>query len=472
MQVNRRNLSKLTLAMGLLACHGQLFAAGQNSIVIDVADQSKKLTVKSAPVTHYKSKKDDDDITHATIPVDNNNDTALLGIGYDAQADALKALNTVYVAQQSNGTLLGDNDGNGIDDGATLMGNTKASFTVAVDQSFEDSLSLIEGSASVAINLPAITANGNVDLALSTAASSTSSSYTLFARVEPKKSVWLPAESASNQAGSGTDLQATTALTDWVNVVGTGQPLIDRIGDEFVQATEYGAWLMVNIKFDYHNSQDKFDIGGRLKVDYSGLVEVEGGVDWSSLENAETVKVTFTAQQAGGVPSELVNVVPVNLLSCTLSAPQVCLGAFADAVSYMKGNFVNQFASNADYNATRYYTRRYDESGPTLTTYMAAVQPQQRTFGSELALRQMSSHWMQAKQDEKRADYLLVSQGSYLNSTQQTAIAAVKTAAGQNITLLTNTMNACRVSTPDACDNDWTGPAMLQSYNNSVLEIQ
>jgi len=477
MRDNIKRLSKLTLAMGLLTCHG-LTLAGQNSIVanndstvttdLNIAANNKAVFKTSAK----KSKTDiEDDVSRATIPVDNSNDTALLGIAYDSQAGELKALNVVYVAQQTDGTLLGDKDKNGIDDGATLMGNSKSSFTFAIDKSLEETLSLIEGSASVSINLPTVTADGNVDLALSTAASSNVSSYTLFARIEPKKAVWLPQETA-DLAGSNAGLQPTSDLTDWVDKEGTGQPLIEKIGDEFVQAIQYSAWLMINLRFEFHNSEDKKEIGGSLKVGYNGVVEVEGEAEWASLDNAETVKVTFTAQQAGGEPTELSNVVPVNLLSCNLNSPEDCLDAFEDAITYMKHKFVSQFANNANYNATRYFTSRYDESGPTLTSYMNGVAEQSRTFASDMALRRMSSYWLQAKQDEQRADYLLDKQSTYLDDDQKDAITDVKTAAGQNVTTLVNTITICRVGDADACDNAWTGPdQLLQSYDASVLEI-
>lgn len=473
MRDNIKNLSKLTLAMGLMACNG-ITLAGQNSIVIDSANDIAPASVQNkAANKHIKSEQDKKgSISNATIPVDNSNDTALLGIGYDSKAGVLKSLNTVYVTTQADGTLQGDSDNNGIDDGALWLGNSKSTLTVAIDKGFEDTLSLIEGNASVSVELPTITADGNVNLALATAASSSVASYTLFTRIEPKKAVWSPQETATHLVASDKDMQPTSALTAWSAAEGTGQPLINRIGDEFIQAAQYSAWLMVNLKFEFHNSEDKKNIGGSLKVGYNGVVEVEGAASWSALDRSETVKVTFTAQQAGGTPTELVNVVPISLLSCNLNAPDVCLNAFSDAITYMKTNFVNQFDNNANYNVTRYFTRRYDESGPTLTSYMANVEQPERTFDSNLALRQMYSHWAQAKQDSYRADYLLNNQSSYLSTAEQSAISAVKTAAQQNATTLNNTINTCRVGATDACDIAWTGSGQLQSYDASVLEIQ
>ena len=473
MRENIKKLSKLSLAMGLLACNG-LVLAGQASIVADsTAKSASNSTAKSkVSVKHIAAAKDKkDEVERATVPVDNSNDTALLGVGYDSKAGDLKAHNIVYAAVQANGGLAGDNDGNGIDDGAVRMGNSKATVTFGVDRSFEQTLSLIEGNASVSVELPTVNAEGNVNLALNTAASSNIASYTLFARVEPKKAVWLAEEAVAGQAGSGDDMQPSSEMINWKNVVGTGAPLIAKVGDEFIQATEYSAWLMVNLKFEFHNAEDKKQIGGNLKVGYNGVVEVEGAASWAALENSQTVNVTFTAQQGGGVPTELTNVVPSNLPSCTLNAPEVCLSAFEDAINYMKNNFVTQFDNNANYNATRYYTSRYVESGPTLAALTGGA-AQQRTFASDLAIRQMSSYWMQAKQDEQRADYLLAKQASYLSSAEQTAITAVKTKASQNATTLTNTINSCRVGTPDACDTAWTGSSQLQSYDASVLEIQ
>ena len=51
----------------------------------------------------------------------------------------------------------------------------------------------------------------------------------------------------SQLTGTGGGLQPIGSFTGWKSVVGTGKPLMNKVGDEFIQAIEYGSWLMVTL---------------------------------------------------------------------------------------------------------------------------------------------------------------------------------------------------------------------------------
>jgi hypothetical protein len=51
---------------------------------------------------------------------------------------------------------------------------------------------------------------------------------------------------------------------------------------------------------EYRNAEDKKNIGGQLSVSWAGGIDVDGSADFSSIDNANTVDVTITAQQYGG----------------------------------------------------------------------------------------------------------------------------------------------------------------------------
>ena len=469
-----KKLSKLSCAIGAAVGSIALLAsaptlAGQ--VAVDINDQqTTELRIVKAKATDKKAV-NKDQVTRTQIPVDLSNDTVKLGVAYNSKTKQLKAHNTIFVAAKADGSLAGDNDGDSVDDSAVFMGNTESVVTFTVDQSFEDTLSLIEGNASIAIELPTINAEGNAQLALETSSSSTSATYTLFARVKPRKAVWLPEEANAGQVASGTDMQPTDTLTGWAALSGSNEELLNNIGDEFIHAKEYGAWLMVNLRFDFHNSQDKTEIGGQLKVGYNGTVEAEGSANWSEIERSNTVSVTLTAHQEGGDTNELIHAVDPNILPCTLSDPQRCLDAFEDAVVYMKNNFVNQFDTIGNYNATRYYTQAYDKSGPTLQGVSTFNSKWSRPFAAQMGLRKMSTNYLQAKQDQQRADYLLTSQSSYLSTTQKNTIQGVRDDASQYANDLESAMNSCRDSSDvNACETSWNSNSTVP-YSTAALEI-
>ena len=64
--------------------------------------------------------KQDLELKGTEIPVDDNNDTHQLGNGYDSVKEESKGTASVYVGANADGSLTGDNDGDGIDDSASF----------------------------------------------------------------------------------------------------------------------------------------------------------------------------------------------------------------------------------------------------------------------------------------------------------------------------------------------------------------
>ena len=464
----------------MLSCQA---SAGQIKVV-DVDTQSN-VSWKAAATKQNQSSSQVNSQKGTEIPVDDNNDTHQLGNGYDSVKEESKGTASVYVTAKADGTLAGDNDGDGIDDSASFLGNTEAQFSVSVDASHKSVLDSISGGASADLKFSTVDVSGNIAIANETAADSYVGTYTLFARVKPEKAVMLPeVESeggiaASELTGTGTGLQPTGSFLGWQGILGNGEPLMNKVGDEFIQAIEYGSWLMVTLKFEYRNAQDKKDIGGQLSVNWAGGVDANGSANFSSIENAGTVDVTISAYQYGGDSQELATIIPSGLLSCRLNNPTACFDLFENAVTYMKTDYPEQF-KNADgslnlgkFNKVRYFTERYDESGPEWTDYMTDAYDEM-TFASRQALRDAHSRWERALLDKRRTEYLVAERASDLSSTQLSKVSSIASLADDNATNLANLVDNCLVNaaaTPSYCATNWANQTFFKSYDETALEF-
>ncbi|NQZ05700.1 MAG: hypothetical protein HRT35_00930 [Algicola sp.] len=406
---------------------------------------------------------------NSVIVITDDNDTLKLGNGYNSNTQQEGERTNIFVSALSDGGVLGDLDGDGFDDSAVPVGNVKSSISAIVDLSYQGVLNQINVSGSAQLNLPSVTVSGSVDFAMETAVDSYSNTYTIIGRVSPKKMVLLPTEEAENGVGTHQGLQPTQAMHNWVGILGVSDALVNQIGDEFIQAVELGSWVMVTLRFDYLNEQDKKEIGGTLAVSMSG-VEIEGEITWADIKNAETVNVTLRAHQVGGNPGELVNVLPDNFQSCTLAAPEACLDLFTNAVNYVKVDYPAQFVLPSDYDRIKYYTSRYDESGPALAALMPTINDT-LSFSSKIALKKMTSEWAQAKLDVKRVNNLINRNPATMTATHRTELDQIKQTVNDIIDDLESEIDTCKNGAPDDCNIAWNAASWQQSYDKSLLSL-
>ncbi|MBV1907667.1 MAG: hypothetical protein KUG78_00005 [Kangiellaceae bacterium] len=402
------------------------------------------------------------------IPVDNNNDVNELGNGYDSVKEQSKGTSSIYVMSED-----------GVD---AFVGNTMAHFSVGVDLSHQAILDKISGGASGDLRFSTVEVSGNVAIANESAADSYVGTYTLFARVTPEKRVMLPTSvskggiDAKDLVGTGVGLVPTGEFLGWQKALGNGRDLMEQVGDEFIHAIEYSSWLKVTLKFQYKNAEDKKNIGGQLSVNWAGGVDVNGSANFSSIDNAETVTVTVSAKQYGGDSQELVSIIPSGLLSCTLNHPTPCFDLFRNAVDYMKVDYPGQF-QNADgslnfnkFNPSRYFTARYDLTGPEWAQYMKDPYDE-LTFLSRKALREVHGRWERAMLDKRRAEYLLNERYSELSVAQESTVREIAHLSRDNITNLANLVKDCLAYEPKYCASAWETQTFFNSYDETALEF-
>ena len=349
-------------------------------------------------------------------------------------------------------------------------GNTESVFTFGVDLGHNAVLEQINGDLQADLNLASVNLSGNVSLARDVAASDYVGTYTLFARVKPKKEV-LQVE----LGGTSNGLQPTTSITNNFNPGDAN--VTDEIGDEFINAIEFGSWVMITLSFEYRNAEEKLDIGGQFEVDWQGTVSVDGGGSFSSIDNSENVSVTFRAYQFGGDSAQLGTAINSDFLRCGVENVQSCFNTFANAVTYLRTNYPSQFYDGAGnlvlsrFNPVRYLTAAYEDSGPTLRSY-TETPLDNVTLASRIALRDAYNRWENAQMDTRRVDYLINDAGISRFSARGIELLALRDRATNNINAIETFISTCPSRGIAACNNEWRNQTFFQSYSRSILDIE
>jgi hypothetical protein len=350
-------------------------------------------------------------------------------------------------------------------------GGVEFNFTYDTETSYDEILSALNGSVDASVSISAVQVNAGAHIAKESAESEFSSSYTFTAATTPKKKVFVP-----NNTSEGFTLSpvGNAIANDFQG------SLMDMAGDEFVTSIEYGAQLFVNMNIEYLNSEDKRDIGGYLGVDIAGgIVSVQGELDFLDEESKESVKITVRAIQKGGDPTQLLNIIPNNIVTCSLSYPQPCFDLFAQAIGYAKNDFRYQFNALSDYNVVSYKTTRYERS--TLDVKRLAPAYQDISFARNQLLFELTDKYKKALVDEQRAADVLSTYYSWIPEDQRTSVVQLQKDAYKNAWLFYDAAEYCQ-SHPygSLCVDYWnninsvcasTGEGCVVNYDRSKLEV-
>lgn len=384
------------------------------------------------------------DMQRATVP-GASNDTVTLGTAYHSEKQGF------YSVQSVKGL---------VDDS---YGNSELNLSVGVDMGYSQLANLIDGSLSAALDIPSVSASAGAYYARQNAADNYNATYTLYASVKPKKRVLLA------QDGSG--FQPTQAGLDIVNA--NPGDKFENIGDEFVTAIEYNSQVIVTLKFEFKNAEEKVNWGGHLSVDWIGYVSVAGKLDATDEQVKRDIKITVSAKQLGGDETQLLSVIPSGLASCSMANPQPCFNIFANTVRYIKTDYLNQFNSLDDYNVARIFTDDYYTSGPELHRLTPSGHYPSKTLLTKLLIKNMAEFWVGSLLDHRRADNLLNYYSANLSSADRTALEALREGAILNSVLWANAYDYCQ-NNPigDYCHHrEIETRGFLHQYDRNLLEL-
>jgi hypothetical protein len=330
------------------------------------------------------------------------------------------------------------------------LGNTEAQFKTVIDGNYDETLEALNGNVDIDITFPVVRVDAGAHLAKEMSSTEFSNSYTLQAYLTPKKRTLQPVN-----AGAGYVLtSAGDTLAD--NYQGE---LMKVAGDAYISSIEYGAQLLVNMKIEYLSEQHKSEIGGYLGVEYgSGNIgiDVKGELSYVDSDLKKSVRITVRAVQKGGDPTQLLNIIPDNIISCSLDNYEPCFTLFEQASNYAKNDFDNQFNSLSDYNVVRYTATPYGIS--SLDVRRLDSGDQDIRYETKYRTLWLENEFKTAIGQELRARSVLAKYGTWMTAAQRDQAESVKAAAYNNAWIYNEYALACRDNPyGTACANNWNG---------------
>lgn len=263
------------------------------------------------------------------------NDHAFLGSVYDIPRDNI--VNQLCVGGESVDT----------------QGDTIAEYKLIADLSFRQAYKTLNGSVSGELNYPIVRAGAGAHLAEEFADTSSTKSFHMFYRMQPKKRVLDP---------------RTLWLTEYgKKVAESGRDIYEACGDSFITGKEFGGSIHASLKFNFRNTYDKQNIGGHIKIGKGAgkvkVVKLEGSLDFLDEKTANSVGISIIVKQFGGDPTRLSKIIVPEAVHCKLTDASKCLEAFEAVSRYAKEDFPNQFKTLDDYNTKSYFVNTYKKMG-------------------------------------------------------------------------------------------------------------
>ncbi|MCF6437384.1 hypothetical protein [Pseudoalteromonas sp. MMG022] len=319
---------------------------------------------------------------------------------------------------------------------AEHLGNTNIDFRVGVDLAYEQALKLIDGKVDIGFKFPAVRVDAGANYAKDISADKYTGTYTVYSSVKPKSRVLLPT--------SASGFQPTQAAID----LATAQPgnKANNLGEGFVSGFAYGSNVVINMKIDYRDEQDKRSIGGYLSVDWIGKVKVDGQLQKIDEEKRQSVKITISGYQSGGDPNRLLSIIPNGIMQCTLLNPEPCFNLFEAAVNYLKQDYINQFDSLDDYNVTEAYISDYVDAGPGLQQLVPDTGYVQANYLTKLVVKELTARWIEERLTYRRAKNLQRYYAAQFTTEQLDQLSEIESFSRNNANLFADMVDYCEAN--------------------------
>jgi len=367
-------------------------------------------------------------------------DTAVLGQAYHTNSKKLMNLSCVE----------GESE---------LRGNSLSQLSYERDMNFNDVLNTLAGGLSIGLNLPVVSAEASANIAKKHASTEYSETHHLKWVGAAKKEVFKPNTLRLSALGKNYSENQSNLLEN-------------RCGDEFITEVSRGASFFATMKVDFFNSEDRLEVGGKIKVNVlAGLVSAEGSLQFVDADVKKRTKLSVQVEQRGGRPERLLTVLPDNVMYCTLEDPSPCLAVFGNLISYARNDFAQQLSDVTQYNVLQYTTQSYADSGleallPPAGYEIILEAVKQKTSLIERSLRE-------ALIDEERAATLLTTGAPYMTNKQRDLVREIGRKAGENIVVYADMSRHCYENMNQNClTYAGTRGADIQQYNRNDLDIK
>lgn len=367
-------------------------------------------------------------------------DTAVLGQAYHTEHQKVMNLNCVEGASE-------------------LRGNSVSQLSYEQDMNFNDVLNTLAGGLSVGITLPVVSAEASANVATKHASTELSETHHLVWVGTAKKEVFTAGAVHLSTLGTFYSEQRPDLLEE-------------RCGNEFITEVHRGASFFGTMKIEFFNSEDRLEIGGKIKVNVlDGLVQADGSLQFVDSNKKKRTKLSVQVEQRGGRPERLLTIIPDNVMYCTLDDPSPCLAVFGNLITYARNDFATQLQDVTQYNVLKYVTQSYADSGleallPSAGYEIISQAVHQKISSTEGFLRQ-------ALADEDRAGTLMTTGAAFMTSAQRTKVQAVGQKASANVIVYADISRYCYQNLNTECLTyaaDREGS--LQAYARSDLDVK
>lgn len=341
-------------------------------------------------------------------------------------------------------------------------GNTEATMEMLYNMSFSKALKTVTGSLNVGANFPIVRASAGANLAQSFADTDSSKSFHFLLKVKPKKRVYD---------------ESTYRLTELGQKYAKDPAkLMENCGDAFVSAVEFGGSLHANLRFDFRNIADKDEIGGKINVkvgpEGANIITLDGSLKYLTDKIKNSVVITIRANQFGGDPLELSNIIHTKTVQCTLENANECLTTFEMVMKYAKGSFKTQFKTLDDYNVYKYYATTYEDA--RLDQLMPPQGYPKIDILTEMLRRDIEALYQKNLMLLKKANTILEMYANWLSAEQKQRVEKFKEDTFHNTWIYAEVSKFCYDSPYlKACEKDKEEKfAYLREVDPKVLEIK
>jgi hypothetical protein len=395
--------------------------------------------VLSLAILSCGGKNSENDLNYDEIPA-SHSDTAILGQAYSKVHKRL--LNVKCV------------------EGTTVVrGNEVGELKYAKDMNYKRMTDILNGELSVGVEFPMINAGASARIALEQSADEYSETHTFYWSGINRKKVF--------QLGT---LQPSPLEQRYFETA--NDQLQDKCGDEFVSEIQYGAVLMGTLRIDFLNKEDKNEYGGALNIGIKGgMINVEGELQKMDQKAKKRIRVSVLAQQLGGNATGLLQVIPENIVTCSLDDIDPCIETVRNLVS--NGEF-RASLNHADdemknWNVLKYVTQRYDQSGLELLT---PSNPPDDLAPAILRLRrELEQKYLTEVRHEARENRLKIYANERLDDELRDEIEQIAQKARTNARIYAIGQNVCYYQ-PSRCVKNWqTIKVDLLTYDAAALNI-
>ena len=419
------------------------------TVDLEPADQVEK----KAPEVVQQDRSDD------TFPVNGNTNSVQLGNDFHSKENRIAGVSSSIYVQGVPKTL----------------GNSHSMVKLAFEQSAEEILESLSGSASLEANIGALTLSGSFAGAQEVTSDNKSMTLSVIARVKPKTLVLVPEEEdiagleGQNVYGTGEGFSANPSRLDE-----DGSKLGD--GDSFVQAIDYTAWVVVTIKYHFASAEEKESLSASLEAEWSaGVADLKAGAtfDMTSLMSGKNISMSVHAAQLGG---QSLNLGQATFCGDEAESFATCESYVSSALEYIRTGFVQQLVDepllsennevSAHWAPAQIHVLKYKDTGPDLNFMQSDVE--HLSFHSKVARKQMFNALRKAKADA----HLLAGIDAGFDSSLSAELTELQSAVNNNITQLTSKLSTCLTSEfANKCSWEWGDRGIwLSNYDRTLLK--